>query len=108
MSYRPPMSSGQLVQIPGYPIVTQAVAYTGTAAASASFNVGTQMVRLRATTDCFIKFSTAGTAATSSDAFLPASETQDFSVQPGDKVSAIQSSANGTLYVSEFRLNSYP
>ena len=105
MSYRPPMSNGQLVQIPGYPVVTQSVAYTGTAAASAAFSTTTAMVRIRATTDCFIKFSTAGTAATTSDAFLPASETQDFAVQPSDKVSAIQSAANGTLYVSEFRLN---
>jgi hypothetical protein len=99
------MSNGQLVQIPGYPVVTQTVAYTGTAAASSAFSTTTAMVRLRATTDCFIRFSTAGTAAAATDAFLPASETQDFAVRPSDRVSAIQSAANGTLYVSEFRLN---
>ena len=95
-----------LVQIPGYPIVSQSVAYTGTAAASSAFNGRTQMVRLRATTDCYIAFGSAPTA-TSSNHFLPANETQDFVVTAVDKVSAIRSSVDGTLLVSEFEIRNY-
>ena len=100
------VKANTLVQIPGYPLRSQTVAYTGTAAASSAFGNRTQMIRVRATTDCFISIGTAVTA-TSSSHFLAANETQDFAVNEGDVVSAIQSAVSGSLYVSEFEIRNY-
>lgn len=84
-----------------YPGTSQTVSVSGTSAATTNA-VGSYInkVRLRSTTDCFIKFAKSPTATTS-DMFLPAGETEYFDVKPGQKVAAIQSSASGTLYVTE-------
>ncbi len=91
-----------LVQMPGYPLTSQTVSYDATTQ-SAAFNTKTHMVRLRATTDCYIAFG-ANPTATSSTHFLAAGETQDFAVFGGDKVAAIKSSVAGSLFVSEFEI----
>lgn len=80
----------------------QSVAYTGTAGTIANaITGGIQKVRLYATTDCFVKISSAGTAATTSDTPLPGLTVEYVTVAAGEKVSAIQSSAGGTIYVTE-------
>jgi len=82
-------------------LTTQNVAYTGTAGTtSTAISLGVQKVRVYCTTDAFIKI-TVNPTATTSDAPIAAGSPEYFSCAPGEKVSAIQSSANGTLYVTE-------
>jgi hypothetical protein len=78
----------------------QSVAYTGTAGTITNV-LGTQTnkVRVLVTTDAFI--TTDGSTATSSGTYLPGLAAEYFTVTPGQKVSAIQVSAGGTLYVTE-------
>lgn len=78
----------------------QSVAYTGTAGTITN-GIGTQTykVRVLVTSDAFI--TTDGTTATTSGTFMPAMTAEYFTVTPGQKVSAIQSTAAGTLYVTE-------
>lgn len=87
----------------GYPVKggCQSVAYTATSAASTS-GVGayTQRVVLFATTDCHVAFDEAPTATTS-DFFLPGAVPVMFTIKGGQKVAAIRSASDGTLYVSE-------
>jgi uncharacterized Zn-binding protein involved in type VI secretion len=87
---------------------TQTVAYTGTAAASTNaFGTTTRRVRVVANSACHILF--AGTpVATANDPFLPANWVAEYTVNPGEKVSAIQAATNGlvtatagTLWVTE-------
>ena len=81
----------------------QSVAFTGTAGTITNV-VGTQTykVRVMVTTDAFIKVdNTANLPATSSDVYMPALAAEYFTITPGQKVSAIQVSAGGTLHVTE-------
>lgn len=80
--------------------VDQVVAYTGTAAASAAFNIITTAVRVQSSSDCFITFG-AAPVATNAKIPLAANTAEYFAVSPGAKVSAIQSAAAGNLYVCE-------
>lgn len=83
------------------PSTTQSKAYTGTSAAvTNAFGSQTYRVRLWATTDCHVVFAGSPTATTS-DMPLTARVPEYFSVNPGEKVAAIQDSAGGTLYVTE-------
>jgi hypothetical protein len=79
----------------------QSVAYTGTAGTIANA-VGSQTYKVRvvATTDCYIKIDN-GPTATTSDTLLPGLSAEYFTITPGQKVSAIQVSAGGTLNVTE-------
>ena len=79
----------------------QSVAYTGTAGTITNA-VGTQTYKVRVvvTTAAFIKIDNAPTATTS-DTYLPDDSPEYFTITPGQKVSAIQLSAGGTLYVTE-------
>lgn len=82
------------------PGATQNVAYTGTAGTITNA-VSYNHVMVWSTTDCFITFGSAPTATTS---HMPLSARTHlvFKVEAGvDKVSAIQQSAGGTLYVTE-------
>lgn len=83
----------------GRPGTTQTVAYTGTAG-TVTNGAGAQVsiVRVVASSDAFISFSG---DATTSDVFMAAGIPEYFVVTPGQKVSAIQSSAGGNLYVTE-------
>jgi hypothetical protein len=79
----------------------QSAAYTGTAGTITNV-VGseTYIVRVVCTTDAFVKIDNSPTATTA-DTFLPANSPEYFTITPGQKVSAIQSTASGTLYVTE-------
>ncbi|MFK4647217.1 hypothetical protein ABIF96_005791 [Bradyrhizobium ottawaense] len=70
---------------------TQVVDYSGGAAASNAFAATTTYVRIHTDAICSIHFSTAGTAATTSNRRLPADTTEYFGVPVGQsyKVSAI-------------------
>ncbi len=78
----------------------QSIAYTGTAGTIANA-VGphTHLVVAWATSDAYLCFD--GSAATTSDAPVPANQMAAYVVTPGTKVSAIQVSAGGTLYMYE-------
>src|SRR5947209_6579101 len=95
------MSSNIRHQMVGRLSTSQNVAYTGTAGVITNA-VGTEtyIVRVVCTSDAFIKIDNSPTATTS-DVFCPASTPEYFSITPGQKVSAVQWSASGTLYVTE-------
>lgn len=87
---------------------TQAVAFTGTAAASTNaFGSQTRQIRIVANSACH--YVIAGTpVATVSEAFLPANMIEYVTVNPGEKISAIQAATGGlvtatagTLWVTE-------
>jgi hypothetical protein len=76
---------------------TQAVAYTGTAAASAAaFGSQTRMVRISANSACHYVINQAPTAVVT-DAFLPANMIEYVTVNPGEKISAIQAATAGLV-----------
>jgi hypothetical protein len=81
----------------------QKVAFTGTAGTSAAISNGVNVVRVCLTSAGYVKFSTAGTAATTSDAYFPAGVVEYIIVPDGGttRVSAIQDSAGGNLHLTE-------
>lgn len=89
-------------RVPAFrPGSTQSAAFTSSSAAiSNAVGANTRVVRLVATTDCFVAFGSAPTATTSG-LFLPAGVPEYFRVDSGDKVAAIRSTSDGTLYVTE-------
>lgn len=92
----------------GHPVVaflmtgtTQNVAYTGTAGTITNgVGASTKLVRVVATTACYIAVGTAPTATTN-DVYLPADKPEIIRIVPGHKVSAIQAASGGTLIVTE-------
>lgn len=80
---------------------SQDVTYTGTAGTSTAVSSGVTKVRLLATTDCRVKVTNAGTAAISTDTYLPGLAAEYITVSGGDKISAIQVSSAGTLNITE-------
>ena len=82
------------------------IAYTGTAGTSAALPPGTSCVRLLSTTDCFIEIGTAPTALADSGMYLVGGTPEyvgcAIKSALGPKVSAIQVSAGGTLYITPF------
>jgi hypothetical protein len=91
--------NGNFVQAVAFGKV-QNVSYTGSAAASDAFLAGTRVVRLVATTDCFVAIS-ANPTATTSTIYLPQGVVEYVRVNAGDKISAIRRSQDGTLNVTE-------
>jgi hypothetical protein len=83
------------------PGITQNVAFTGTAGTITNpISSETYKVRVLVTSDAYITLD--GTTPTSSNAlYLPALSAEYFTTTPGQKVSAVQVSASGTLYVTE-------
>jgi hypothetical protein len=87
---------------------TQAVAYTGTAAASTNaFGTQTSCIRIVSNSACHYVIAGTPVAATT-DPFLPANWVEYIAVRPGEKISAIQAATNGlvtatagTLWVTE-------
>lgn len=79
----------------------QKVAYTGTAGTSSAIGPQCRRVRILVTTDAYIKISKAGTAATTSDTYVPGLAVEYFTVTPGESVSAVQVASNGNLFVTE-------
>jgi hypothetical protein len=78
------------------------VAYTGTAGTTSALPETTNVVRVVATTDCFIQIGTNPTAVANSSVFLPAFTPEYFTAMPNAKVSAIRLSADGSIYVTPF------
>jgi hypothetical protein len=80
---------------------TQNAAYTGTAGTITNgVGQGIQKVRVVCTTDAFVAIGTSPTATTS-DAYVVAFSPEYFTCAPGSKVSAVQVSTGGTVYVTE-------
>ena len=84
--------------------LSQTVAYTGTAGTIANATpTNTAAVRVIATTDCFIEITIAGTAAVvNTGLYLPALVPEYFAAGGAVKVSAIQVTAGGSIYVTPF------
>jgi hypothetical protein len=79
----------------------QSVAYTGTAGTITNVVASqTYKVRVLVTTDAYIKIGNSPTATTS-DVYMAAFEPEYFTITPGQKVSAIQVTAGGSLHVTE-------
>jgi hypothetical protein len=87
--------------IPYRPDTHQSVAYTGTAGVIANA-VGSQtnVVRILVTSAAHVAFG-AAPSATTSDMLMAANVPETFVITPGQKVSAVQASAGGTLHVTE-------
>jgi hypothetical protein len=72
------------------------------AAASTAVSNATVVVRLISTSNCHVAFGSAPTAG-ATDMLLVANSPEYFKVNPADKVSVIQDSAAGTLYLTEMQ-----
>jgi len=91
----------QYIGGPYKPGITQTKAYTGTAGViDNAIGAGTNVVRVWLSTAGFVAFGTAP-IATTSDIPMPANTPEYFLIQPGHKVSAIQSASGGNLFVTE-------
>jgi hypothetical protein len=84
------------------PAVSKKVAYTGTAGTTDALSSTEVTIRVVATTDCFIEIGIAPTAVADTGMYLPALTPEYFMCPAGCKVSAIQVSAGGTIYVTPF------
>jgi hypothetical protein len=79
----------------------QSAAYTGTAGTiTNAISSGVYKVRVIVTSAAYIKIGSSPTATTS-DVYMAADAAEYFSIRPGEKVSAVQVSAGGTLHVTE-------
>lgn len=77
----------------------QKVSYTGTDGDSTAFAFDTE-VEIISTTDCLVTVAVAPTAAASAGSFLlPAKERWTIQVPAGAKISAVQLSSGGDLYI---------
>ena len=79
----------------------QKVDYTASAANSSAISGQCRYVRLYATTDCHISISNPAVTATAAMTPLQAKDFEYFKVSPGNIISVIRSSGNGSLYISE-------
>jgi hypothetical protein len=80
---------------------TQAVAYTGTAAASTNaFGSQTYMVRIAANSACHYVINKAPVAVVT-DALLPANTIEYVTVAPGEKISAIKAATAGLITTTD-------
>jgi len=79
----------------------QKVDYTGTAANSSAISAQVRYVRLYATTDCHVSINNPAVTATASMTPLQAKDAEVFKVAPGNIISVIRTSGNGSLYISE-------
>ena len=81
--------------------VHQSAAYSTTAGTiTNAVGAQTYKVRIVCTTDAFVKVGDAPTAA-ASDPLFPAGSVEYVTITPGQKVSALRSSVDGTLHVTE-------
>lgn len=79
----------------------QSKAYTGTAGTiDNAVATGTQKVRVVCTSAAYVLIGNSPTA-TSAAVYVPADAPEYFTISAGQKVSAIQVSAGGTLHVTE-------
>lgn len=79
----------------------QSVAYTSSAGTiTNAFGAGTQKVRVVVTSAAYVLIAKDPTA-TAASVYMPADSPEYFTVNPGEKASAIQVSGAGTLHVTE-------
>ncbi|HEY4359405.1 MAG TPA: hypothetical protein VGN17_00450 [Bryobacteraceae bacterium] len=90
------LEQGHLVALAPVPGVAQHIAYTTHAE---STTVGVTLIELCATTDCHIVIG-GSPVATANSTYLPAKTIKHYSCQITDKVSVIQDSTGGTLYIT--------
>ncbi len=83
------------------PGASQALAFTNVSAQSVAVGANTTLVRLFATEDCFIAIGSNPTAAANSSMFIPSGISEYIGIAKGDKIAAIYSTTNGTLYITE-------
>jgi hypothetical protein len=83
------------------PTVAQSIAFDSAASNSTAFTA--KIVRVTATTACFIRFGTANTGQTATVAYhyMGAGTTEYFRTRGFTYISAIKASSAGTLYISE-------
>lgn len=87
----------------GRPIGASVTAtYTDTAGTTSALPVDTTVVRVVSTTACFIEISTDPTAVADTSMYMAALTPEYFAAQSGTKVSAIQVSTGGSIYVTPF------
>lgn len=86
----------------GSPMPAQSVtvAYTGTAGTTTALPDTTRYIQVTATTACFIEIGLAPTAVANTGTYLAPNIPYYFIAQPNCKVSAIQSAAGGSIYVT--------
>lgn len=84
----------------GYPKTTQVVSYDGSTLTANAVGAHIHCVRLLATTDCHVIFTTSG-SATTNDMMLQADVPEYFVIHPGQKVAAIKAVTAGVLNVTE-------
>ena len=99
------MSEMQDMKTYGLPVAAGSVkvAYTGTAGTTAAVSKDANCIRVISTTDCFIEITTAGTSAVADTGlYLPALVPEYFACPAKAKVSAIQVTTAGTIYVTPF------
>jgi len=84
------------------PAASVTVSYTGTAGTTTALPSTTNTVRVISTTDCFIEIGTSPTAVANTGLYLPALTAEYFSCVGSAKVSAIQVTAAGSIYVTPF------
>ena len=81
--------------------LSQVVAYTGTQGVIANpVGAGTRMVRVTLSTAGHVAIGVTPVASTST-AYMPANWPEYFTINPGEKVSALQVAAGGNLHVTE-------
>jgi hypothetical protein len=90
---------GVEVQNALFPSSTEVVLVRVAANCSVTPMVG-QVVRLVATSNCYIKFGNVVAVATSSDVFLPANLPEYFSLRLDQYISVIRDTADGKLYIT--------
>lgn len=103
MTSRPALSTSPIGFVPFQcivPGVSQTIALTSSSVQSSAFAATTSIIRLFATKDCFLIFG-ANPTATTAGVFIPGGIIQFLGVVPGQKLAAIESIADGSLYVTE-------
>jgi len=80
---------------------TQVTAFTTNTAVPNAFGAQTYRVRLAATAACFIRIGDGVQTATVADVLLPAGVVDYVTVTPGQRISAVQQTAGGSLCVTE-------
>ena len=100
------MKSLQTVGSP-VPGASVTVAYTGTAGTTEAVGgtslVDDNIIRIVATTDCFIEIGLAPTAVANTGMYLCALVPEYFSCPASSKVSAIQVASGGSIYVTPMK-----
>lgn len=84
------------------PNVSQALAFSSASAQGSALALSTTLVRLFCSQDCFITVGSNPTAlGDGTSMFIPSGIVDFIGVQGGQKIAAIRSTNDGTLYITE-------